>query len=82
MLIIRGVNVFPSQVEDVLGRVPELRPHCQLVVSRDGHDGRARGAYRGDRATSSAPWASTCSSDEAIEADHAVARAARARVRA
>ena len=26
MLIIRGVNVFPSQVEDVLGRVPSCRP--------------------------------------------------------
>jgi len=36
MLIIRGVNVFPSQVEDVLGRVPELSPHCQLIVSRTG----------------------------------------------
>ena len=49
MLIIRGVNVFPTQVEDVLGRVPELSPHYQLVVSRDGDDGRARGAHRGDR---------------------------------
>jgi phenylacetate-CoA ligase len=36
MLIIRGVNVFPTQVEDVLGRVPELAPHYQLVVTRDG----------------------------------------------
>ena len=36
MLIIRGVNVFPTQVEHVLGRVEELSPHYQLVVSRDG----------------------------------------------
>ena len=36
MLIIRGVNVFPTQVEEVIGRVPELSPHYQLVVSRDG----------------------------------------------
>ena len=36
MLIIRGVNVFPTQVEEVLGRVEELSPHYQLVVSRDG----------------------------------------------
>jgi phenylacetate-CoA ligase len=35
MLIIRGVNVFPTQVEEVLGRVPELAPHYQLVVSRE-----------------------------------------------
>jgi phenylacetate-CoA ligase len=36
MLIIRGVNVFPTQVEEVLGRVAELSPHYQLVVSREG----------------------------------------------
>ncbi|MFN8580755.1 MAG: phenylacetate--CoA ligase [Gemmatimonadaceae bacterium] len=36
MLIIRGVNVYPSQVESVLGRVPELSPHYRLIVSRDG----------------------------------------------
>jgi len=36
MLIIRGVNVFPTQVEDVLGRFPELAPHYQLVVTREG----------------------------------------------
>jgi phenylacetate-CoA ligase len=35
MLIIRGVNVFPTQVEDVLGGVAELSPHYQLVVSRE-----------------------------------------------
>lgn len=36
MLIIRGVNVYPSQVESVLGKVPELSPHYRLIVSRDG----------------------------------------------
>ncbi|HEX4935189.1 MAG TPA: AMP-binding protein [Gemmatimonadaceae bacterium] len=36
MLIIRGVNVYPSQVESVLARVPELSPHYRLVVSREG----------------------------------------------
>ena len=36
MLIIRGVNVFPTQVEAVLGRLAELGPHYQLVVSREG----------------------------------------------
>ena len=34
MLIIRGVNVFPSQVEMVLMQVPGLSPHYQLVVER------------------------------------------------
>jgi phenylacetate-CoA ligase len=36
MLIIRGVNVYPSQVGDVLGRVEELSPHFGLVVRRSG----------------------------------------------
>jgi len=36
MLIIRGVNVYPSQVGAVLGRVPELSPHFGLVVTRSG----------------------------------------------
>ncbi len=34
MLIIRGVNVFPSQVEAVLGREPQLAPHYLLEVRR------------------------------------------------
>lgn len=34
MLIIRGVNVFPSQVEMVLMGIPGLSPHYQLVVDR------------------------------------------------
>jgi len=36
MLIIRGVNVYPSQVETVLARLPELSPHYRIVVSREG----------------------------------------------
>jgi phenylacetate-CoA ligase len=34
MLIIRGVNVFPSQVEEVLLRMEGVEPHYQLVVDR------------------------------------------------
>jgi phenylacetate-CoA ligase len=37
MLIIRGVNVFPSQVEEQVLQMPALAPHYQLVVSKDGH---------------------------------------------
>jgi phenylacetate-CoA ligase len=36
MLIVRGVNVYPSQVGAVLGTVPELSPHFGLVVRRLG----------------------------------------------
>lgn len=34
MLIIRGVNVFPSQVEDVLFKIEGIRPHYLIVVDR------------------------------------------------
>jgi phenylacetate-CoA ligase len=34
MLIIRGVNVFPSQVESVLLEMAETRPHYMLIVDR------------------------------------------------
>jgi phenylacetate-CoA ligase len=35
MLIIRGVNVYPSQVEHALLQVPDVEPHYLLVVRRD-----------------------------------------------
>ena len=34
MLIIRGINVFPSQVESVILDMPEFEPHYQLIVDR------------------------------------------------
>jgi phenylacetate-CoA ligase len=37
MLIIRGVNVFPSQVEHVLMGVDGVEPHYQIVVDREGN---------------------------------------------
>jgi phenylacetate-CoA ligase len=37
MLIIRGVNVFPSQIEELVLKMPKLAPVYQLVVSREGH---------------------------------------------
>jgi phenylacetate-CoA ligase len=35
MLIIRGVNVFPSQIESVLMETSQVAPHYQLVVDRE-----------------------------------------------
>jgi len=35
MLIIRGVNVFPSQIESVLLEMSEIEPHYLLIVDRD-----------------------------------------------
>ena len=37
MLIIRGVNVFPTQIEELILKLPALAPQYQLVVARDGH---------------------------------------------
>ena len=36
MLIIRGVNVYPSQIESVLVGLPDVAPHYQLVLERKG----------------------------------------------
>ena len=36
MLIIKGVNVFPSQIEEVLVAIEGCEPHYQLVVDRHG----------------------------------------------
>jgi phenylacetate-CoA ligase len=36
MLIIRGVNVFPTEIESVLLSFPQLAPHYQAVVEREG----------------------------------------------
>ncbi len=36
MLIIKGVNVFPSQIEEVLIAIEGCKPHYQLVVNRKG----------------------------------------------
>jgi phenylacetate-CoA ligase len=37
MLIIRGVNVFPSQIEELILKTPRLSPHYLIEVSREGH---------------------------------------------
>ncbi|MBV1787342.1 phenylacetate--CoA ligase [Marinobacterium sp. D7] len=37
MLIIRGVNVFPTQIEEQILRIPELAPHYEIIVSRNGN---------------------------------------------
>ncbi len=39
MLIIRGTNVFPSQIEDVLAGIDEVTPHYHIIVeTKDGMD--------------------------------------------
>nr|WP_217423070.1 phenylacetate--CoA ligase [Methanocella conradii] len=36
MLIIRGINVFPSQIESVLMTIPEVGEHFQIIADRNG----------------------------------------------
>ncbi len=37
MLIIRGVNVFPSQIEEVLMQIKDLEPHYLIVLTRENY---------------------------------------------
>ena len=77
MLIIRGVNVYPSQVEHALLQVPELAPHYLLVVRREHtldtlevqvETSRGQRASRTRGAQARVALASTSSSREAIVA--------------
>jgi phenylacetate-CoA ligase len=36
MMIVRGVNVFPSQIEELILKQPALAPHYQCILSKDG----------------------------------------------
>jgi phenylacetate-CoA ligase len=36
MVILRGVNLFPTQIEEIVLRTPGLGPHFQLELTRDG----------------------------------------------
>jgi phenylacetate-CoA ligase len=37
MLIVRGINVFPSQIEDVLMKIPEVGDYFQVIIDRKRH---------------------------------------------
>jgi phenylacetate-CoA ligase len=36
MIILRGVNLFPTQIEEIILRTPGLSPHFQLVLTTEG----------------------------------------------
>jgi phenylacetate-CoA ligase len=70
MLIIRGVNVFPSQVESQILTVPGLSPHYLLEVGRSGNlSTLAVHVERGDEATPAADAASAATLTARIK-DH------------
>jgi phenylacetate-CoA ligase len=37
MIILRGVNLFPTQIEELILRTPDLSPHFQCVLERSGN---------------------------------------------
>ena len=37
MLIVRGVNLFPTQIEEIVLGIPALSPHFQCHLDRSGH---------------------------------------------
>ena len=37
MLIIRGVNMFPTQVEELVLKIPQLAPHYQIILTKNGN---------------------------------------------
>ncbi len=41
MLIIKGVNVFPTQIESVLFNIDGTKPHYRIIVERENHQDRA-----------------------------------------
>jgi phenylacetate-CoA ligase len=41
MMIVRGVNVFPTQIEELILKRVELAPHYQCILTREGPAGRA-----------------------------------------
>jgi phenylacetate-CoA ligase len=37
MIILRGVNVFPTQIEELVLATPQLAPYFQIELRREGH---------------------------------------------
>ncbi len=69
MLIIRGVNLYPTQIEEVLKSIPEVVPHYQIVVTREGtlDDAEVKVEVAEDvfREITQEAW-----SEDILEADH------------
>lgn len=66
MVIVRGVNLFPSQIEEILLRVPAVAPHFQLHLTRRD---------RRDRLTVRAEHRPDSSAEQRADAAAAIARA-------
>jgi phenylacetate-CoA ligase len=62
MIILRGVNLFPTQIEELILRVPALAPHFQCVLTRDGRLDAL--TVRVERRSGTAPEAARRAGDE------------------
>ncbi len=71
MLIVRGVNVYPTQVEAVLGSLAELTPNYRLVVSRPSYLDEMRVEVELSEAFFRSVSAEMLS-EEVVNADHAL----------
>ena len=71
MLIVRGVNVYPTQIEAVLGSFAELTPNYRLVVSRPSHLDELRVEVELSTAFF-CEVATEMLSEEVVDADHAL----------
>ena len=86
MLIVRGVNMFPTQVEELVLKIAQLAPHYQLVLSRTGNMDEleilteVRAEFRRCPTRTARRWASSCSTRS--RRTSASARASRCRTRA
>ena len=87
MMIVRGVNVFPTQVEEQILTVEGLTPHYLCVLTRPGQPRRAHRPGRGDGRWPDADAAAALGPPLAAHVKHSIgvdgpgrgARAARAR---
>ncbi|MFR9675711.1 phenylacetate--CoA ligase PaaK [Streptomyces sp. TR06-5] len=66
MIILRGVNLFPSQIEEIVLRTPGVAPHFQLHLGREG---------RMDRLTVRAEARTEATSEQRTEAVASIVRA-------
>jgi phenylacetate-CoA ligase len=63
MLIVHGVNIFPSQIEELVLADKRLSPHYRLELHRQGHLDRLEVVVEGRNGTADPAQAQACSRD-------------------
>jgi phenylacetate-CoA ligase len=57
MIVLRGVNVFPTQIEEILLRIADLTPHFQIVLTSRDHRDELTVRAEPKRGTTTEQWA-------------------------